>query len=466
MQFDPAVPSRLAPLAPSPPAQRPTPEAAAAAYRRIRQFSALISGFLEPEDHVVQSMPDVSPTRWHLAHTTWFFETFVLRQLLRGYRSPNERFEYLFNSYYNTLGAQFPRHRRGLLSRPTVAEVWQYRRHVDAAIEQLLDGGELDEEAWKQASPVFQLGLQHEQQHQELMLTDIKHVFSCNPLYPAFDPSTAEGEPVEEQSGNEAARPLDPTSHEGGMVEIGYAGDGFAYDNESPRHRVWLEPFELASAVVANGEFMEFIDAGGYRNPLFWLSEGWATAQAEDWQAPLYWVRRDDQWFEFTLGGLRPLRLDEPVCHVSFYEADAYARWANGRLPSEAEWEAVAAEAWACEAAHGTLADSAQWHPRPPRPAPQRTDSPRSDDRSATNRTPPRQLFGDVWEWTASPYIGYPGYRPAPGAIGEYNGKFMCNQFVLRGGSVATSRDHLRPTYRNFFPPAARWQFSGIRLAR
>ncbi|WP_390622525.1 ergothioneine biosynthesis protein EgtB [Candidatus Laterigemmans baculatus] len=460
---------------------RPTPAEALQAFRRVREFSRVICSFLEPEDCVVQSMPEASPIRWHLAHTTWFFETFVLRELQPDYRSPNEQFHYLFNSYYTTLGDPFPRPRRGLLSRPTVAEVWRYRQQVDEAVERelqrLQQDGELqhrspasrESRAWESLSSVFQTGLQHEQQHQELMLTDIKHAFSCNPLYPTFDPSSARpgqtaaaGNRAAAAGNRGAAAVSDEPWYEdsGGIVSIGHAGEAFAYDNELPRHSVLLQPFRLARTVVTNGQFLEFIEAGGYACSEHWLDAGWQVVQQQKLSGPLYWVHRDGQWLEFTLAGLRPLDLAEPVCHVSFFEADAYARWRGCRLPSEAEWEHVASQ-WIDEpASYGTFADDRRWHPQALRDV----ASLQAGDGSPVT-TGPRGLFGDVWEWTASPYLGYPGYRPPSGAIGEYNGKFMCNQFVLRGGSVATSRDHLRVTYRNFFPPDARWQFSGIRLA-
>jgi ergothioneine biosynthesis protein EgtB len=410
---------------------------------------------LAAEDCVVQSMPDVSPTRWHLAHTTWFFETFVLRKADASYRSPDPQFEYLFNSYYNTVGDQFPRSRRGLLSRPTVAEVWDYRRHVDAALEEWLANA--SDAQWQQLGPVMQIGLQHEQQHQELMLTDIKHVFSCNPLLPQVWPSEAArvSAAVVPANRHPAHRFIE---YAGGIREVGHCetvgGSAcFAYDNEGPRHEVLLQPYALARRPVTNREFLAFIEDGGYERSGPWLSEGWATVQSEGWNAPLYWQQRDGQWFQFTLAGLRPLQLDAPVCHVSFFEADAYARWAGARLPTEQEWEAAARECWSDAACRGAFAEDRAIGPQPCGGPPPRGDH-------------PRQMFGDVWEWTASPYVGYPGYRPLEGAIGEYNGKFMCNQMVLRGGSLATPLQHLRPTYRNFFPTDARWQFSGFRLAK
>jgi ergothioneine biosynthesis protein EgtB len=404
-------------------------------YERVRSFSEELCEPLETEDFVIQSMPDVSPTRWHLAHTTWFFETFVLKGHVPGYREYHPAYAYLFNSYYNAVGDQFPRPRRGLLSRPTVHEVLAYRRHVDEHMIRLLaerSRGDLGDLAG-----VVVLGLHHEQQHQELMLTDIKHVFSCNPLHPVYrGRNDAPGE----------APPLGWLSFEEGLRWIGREGAGFYYDNAGPRHRVFLPAFELASRPVTNGEFLDFIRDGAYENPMLWLSDGWATVQTEGWRAPLYWQQHGGQWGHFTLSGWRPVNPAEPVCHVSCYEADAFARWAGVRLPTEAEWE-TAAERATCG---GNFVEGGVFHP-----VPGRRDARELD-----------QMLGDVWEWTASQYLPYPGYRPAEGALGEYNGKFMCNQFVLRGGSCATSQTHIRRTYRNFFPPAARWQFSGLRLAR
>ena len=436
-------------------------------FRRIRQFSQRISEPLTPEDCVVQSMPDVSPTLWHLAHTTWFFETFVLKNL-PGYEPFHPSFEYLFNSYYNTVGQQYPRPRRGLLSRPGLASVLEYRQRVDDGVERLLQDEDVDTET----QGVVTLGLHHEQQHQELMLTDIKHVLSCNPMFPSYHQS-AVAETMDLQGIDDAPRGSDHgeanvsaersmahrQSFDAGVVEIGHSGSGFCYDNEQPRHRVFVEDFELASRTVTNGEYRRFIEAGGYTQPEHWLSMGTAAVEQQGWSAPLYWVRRNDQWFEFTLGGLQPLDDDGPVTHVSYFEADAFARWAGYRLPTEAEWE-LAASVHAPES------------PSPERTAPaghfadrliESLVHPRADD---ADDGPLQNLFGNVWEWTSSQYSAYPGYAPPPGALGEYNGKFMCNQFVLRGGSCATSSDHIRTTYRNFFPPEARWQFSGIRLAR
>jgi ergothioneine biosynthesis protein EgtB len=407
------------------------------AYKSIRGDTERLCEPLVAEDCVVQSMPDVSPTKWHLAHTTWFFETFLLQPHVRGYRPFNPHFGYLFNSYYITVGDRHCRQNRGLLSRPTVVEVYAYRRHVDAAMLQFLANiSPAEREALR---PVIEIGLHHEQQHQELMVTDIKHVFWVNPMRPAYRPRA-------NSASTASPSPMRWVSFEGGIRNIGHDGDGFAFDNETPRHRALLEPFRLASRLVTNGEYMAFLEDGGYRRGDSWLSAGWANARQEHWQAPLYWVRQDNQWWHHTLAGMEPVEDHDPVCHVSFFEADAYARWAGARLPSELEWE-VAAESVEVD---GNFVDEGRFRTAPA-PAV-------GSDLS--------QMFGDVWEWTRSAYLPYPGYHPADGALGEYNGKFMCNQFVLRGGSCATPRSHIRRTYRNFFPPDARWQFMGFRLAR
>lgn len=410
-------------------------------YRDVRGLTAEICQPLCPEDCMVQSMTEVSPIRWHLAHTTWFFETFILRPHVAGYRTFDASFNYLFNSYYNSVGKQFPRTQRGAVSRPTVEQIWQYRSYVDQHLQEALD--ELPEESVEPWLPLVELGLQHEQQHQELMLTDIKHVFSCNPLYPTYRPR-----PTSPDSPHRAAElPVEYQAFERQLVQIGHDGHGFAFDNESPRHEALLHPYRLANRLVTNAEYLQFVEDDGYQRPTLWLSLGWDAVQTETWQAPLHWVRRDQKWFEFTLHGLQPLDLSAPVCHVSFFEADAFARWSGKRLPTEFEWEFAAEE----EPVEGNFVDTRALHPLA---VSTEADASRS-----------QQMFGDVWEWTASPYVGYPGYRAAQGALGEYNGKFMCNQFVLRGGSCATSQSHFRKTYRNFFPPGARWQFSGIRLA-
>jgi len=404
-------------------------------YRAVRGFSEVLCEPLATEDYVIQTMPEASPTRWHLAHVTWFFETLVLRGTYPGYLPLNEQYHHLFNSYYNTLGEQWPRPRRGLLSRPTVKEVYEYRAYVDRHVLALLD--RFPEQASGIAS-LIELGLHHEQQHQELMLTDIKHVFAQNPLYPPY--RTARHQDYGQPS------PMSWTRFEEGLYEVGHNGASFAYDNETPRHRTFVESFRLASRPVTNGEYLAFMADGGYQRPELWLSDAWMVVSREGWRAPLYWHASDGCWQVYTLGGLRELDLNEPVCHVSYYEADAYARWAGARLPTEAEWEIAARE----QPLDGNFVESGRYHP-----------AGASDGAAGL-----QQMYGDVWEWTASPYTPYPGYVQEPGALGEYNGKFMCDQLVLRGGSCATSRTHIRPTYRNFFPASARWQFSGIRTAR
>ncbi len=416
------------------------PQSLAARYDAVRRFSGHLCEPLETEDFVLQSMPDASPTRWHLAHTTWFFETFVLERFLPGYRPFHPDFKVLFNSYYNLVGDQFPRPQRGLLSRPTVREVLAYRRHVDDNMQRLLGGDAPDPEL----AAVVDIGLHHEQQHQELILTDLKHAFSHNPLLPVYRQQPHEP-PAD-------APPLKWLPRAAGLHEIGHAGPGFSYDNERPRHRVFVEPFAIGARLVTCGEYMHFIDEGGYRTPALWLSDGWAAVQQHGWRAPLYWHDRDGQWWHYTLAGARPVNPAEPVCHVSYFEADAFARWAGARLPTEAEWEIAAGDA----AVAGNFVETGRFHPA----------ACDTGGDGSSEAAQPAQMFGDVWEWTASAYCAYPGYTPPPGALGEYNGKFMCNQFVLRGGSCATSVSHIRRTYRNFFPPAARWQFTGIRLGK
>jgi ergothioneine biosynthesis protein EgtB len=407
-------------------------------YQRVRRFTEQLCEPLATEDYVIQSMPDVSPTKWHIAHVTWFWETFLLFPALPGYQSLHPQYAYLFNSYYNTLGQRHCRPKRGLISRPTVKETYAYRRYVDEHVLDLVE--QLDEGRLTEFSPIMTLGLHHEQQHQELMLTDIKHVFSCNPLFPAY----VERAPTRSAS----VPPLEWVSFPEGVYWIGHEGEGFAFDNEGPRHRQFVQAFQLASRLVTNGEYLAFMQDGGYENPLLWLSEGWATVQQEEWQAPLYWEHRDGRWWMMTLSGLREVDPAEPVCHVSYFEADAYARWADARLPTEAEWEVAAHDV----PVEGTFVESALYHPAPLTAA------------STTGKLV--QMYGDVWQWTQSSYAPYPNFKPGPGAVGEYNGKFMCNQYVLRGASCATSRSHTRSTYRNFFPANAQWQFMGIRLAK
>jgi ergothioneine biosynthesis protein EgtB len=398
-------------------------------YLRVRKDSEALAMRLSAEDQAVQSMEDASPTKWHLAHTTWFFETVVLKEFAPGYKLFDERYPYLFNSYYQSLGPRHPRPKRGVLTRPSAAEVMGYRRHVDEAAARLCERSAGN----SRLADLVTLGLHHEQQHQELILTDIKHAFSLNPLFPAYAPS----KPLAVAS----APALSFVSFGGGTVEIGHDGKGFAFDNEGPRHDVRLAPFKLASRPVTCGEYAEFIADGGYRHPEFWLSDGFAIVEREGWCAPLYW---QDDGTIFTLQGLRPLRAAEPVTHVSFYEAAAYAAWAGKRLPTEFEWEHAAAKA----PLNGNLLDRDVLNPVPARAG-----------------AGLEQMYGDVWEWTRSSYDPYPKYKAFDGALGEYNGKFMIGQIVLRGGSCATPPDHIRASYRNFFPPAARWQFSGIRLA-
>jgi ergothioneine biosynthesis protein EgtB len=406
-------------------------------YQYVRRFSQYLAEPLKTEDYCIQSAEMVSPTKWHLAHTSWFFETFILGEYRNGYRSLHPQYAFLYNSYYNQAGPMHSRPRRGLISRPTVEETFEYRRYVDEHMIRLISGAAGDD--LQAIARLVTLGCNHEQQHQELMLTDIKHVFAQNPLHPVYRPAA--------ERGSGSVPPLQWISVDEGIYEIGHAGGGFAYDNENPRHRVFLEPFKLASRLITNGEYLEFINDGGYRRPELWLSAGWDTVQLQGWKAPLYWMENDGSWSITTLGGLRPLDPDEPVCHVSYFEADAFARWAGARLPFESEWE-VAADGVPVE---GNFAERGVFHPAPLR--------------GSDGKPGAQQMYGDVWEWTHSHYSPYPGYSAPPGAIGEYNGKFMCNQFVLRGGSCATSESHIRRTYRNFFQPEAQWQFSGIRLA-
>ncbi|MEN1681693.1 MAG: ergothioneine biosynthesis protein EgtB [Planctomycetota bacterium] len=395
-------------------------------YAEVRRLSEWLARPLSPEDCGVQSMPDASPVKWHLAHTTWFFETFLLKPRrsngVPGYRCYDERFTHLFNSYYNAVGEQFTRGQRGVLSRPSLDEVREFRRHVDEAMSELIADG--DDEAHR----IVEIGLHHEQQHQELILTDVKHALAQSPLAPAYtDAPLPKSEAVD----------ADWLTFDAGVREIGHAGDGFAFDNESPRHKAYLQDFAIATRPVTVGEYQRFIDDGGYQRAELWLSMGWAAVQQHGWRAPMYWRERPEGWRQFTLAGDQPLDPSAPVCHVSLFEADAYARWAGARLPTEAEWEAASPSLPSTGGfVDQRLAAGAAVHP------------------------------GRTWEWTASQYTAYPGYQPPDGALGEYNGKFMCNQFVLRGGSCATHSSHYRPTYRNFFPPDARWQFTGFRLAK
>jgi len=407
----------------------------AAHFRTIRRQTVKLCEPLEIDDYVIQSMADASPVKWHLAHTTWFLETFVLKPLRPDYAVYHPQFNYLFNSYYNAVGTRWARPQRGLLSRPTVKEVFQYRAYVDQQIDK---SWPLIEPQGKVAGNLL-MGLHHEQQHQELILTDLKHAWSRNPLHPIYQaPLACIGD-----------RPsFQWQTYSENVVWIGHEGAGFAFDNESPRHRVFVLGFQLANRLVTNGDFLHFLKDGGYERPEYWLSDGWSVRQAQDWTAPLYWEKQGNSWSVTTLAGLQPLREEEPVCHISFYEADAFARWTGARLPTEAEWENAAQGL----TRDGHFLESGRFHP---------AACPSPEDHG-----PLYQMFGDVWQWTASPYVAYPGYHPPAGALGEYNGKFMCNQMVLRGASCVTPRSHARPTYRNFFPPEARWQFAGLRLAK
>jgi len=421
-------------------------------FHQIRKFTNALCAGLEPEDCVVQSMPDVSPTKWHLAHTSWFFETFILKKFLPGYRAEIPEYAYLFNSYYNAAGDMHRRDLRGLISRPTVSQALRYRASVDSHIDDLLSNPH--ESLLDEMEPIFVLGIHHEQQHQELLVTDIKHVFAQNPLYPVFRGRARSPSAPKISTDGSAIRPYQFVEFEETVNAIGHDGDGFAYDNEGPRHQALVHAFSLATRPVTNGEFIAFIEDNGYSRPEFWLSLGWMTMNEQRWNAPLYWIKRDGTWWNFTLSGLRRVDQSELVTHVSYFEADAYANWAGTRLPTEFEWERAALS---CPI-EGNFVETELFHPTPVAVA------------SAVSADKPgkglHQIFGDVWEWTRSAYSPYPGYRAAPGALGEYNGKFMCNQYVLRGGSCATSRTHIRRTYRNFFQPEKRWQFTGIRLAR
>jgi len=418
------------------PIPTPRPVPLAQRFGFVRAQTRALAAPLTAEDCTIQSMPDASPVKWHLAHTTWFFETFVLARHAPTRKPFHPAFKVLFNSYYNAVGDKHPRPQRGLLSRPSLAQVMEYRDAIDAEVTELLAAGALAPEL----AALVELGTHHEQQHQELILTDLKHMLSCNPLRPTYQKQW----------------PLTPVSPrqmrwiriEEGVREIGHDGTGFAFDNEGPRHKTWIHAFEIASHPVTHGDFLRFIEDGGYRRPELWLSAGWDQVVAREWRAPLYWELMDGAWQTFTLRGMAPIEPNTPVCHVSFFEADAFARCAGARLPTEAEWE-VAVQGTPRE---GNFLESNALHPLALR-------EPAAGGTIA-------QAFGDVWEWTRSDYSPYPGFAPAAGAVGEYNGKFMANQYVLRGGSCATPASHIRPTYRNFFPAEARWQFSGLRLAR
>lgn len=407
-------------------------QAAREHFDKTRAFSLNLVADLSPEDMILQSMEDASPAKWHLAHTTWFFEEFILKPNLTEYSSPDDRFAFLFNSYYVQAGPRHTRSKRGLISQPGVQEVFDYRAHVDQSIRDLLkdDGSDTHE-----IQDLIELGCHHEMQHQELLVTDLLHGLSFNPLLPAYHPP--EPMPIAEE------QPLVWIDHPGGLVEIGHGGDAFAFDCEEPRHKTYLQPFKLAQRPVTNRDWIDFINGGGYEDAPLWLSDGWATRERDDWQAPLYWWRQNEEWWTYTLRGPQPVNLDAPVVHVSYYEADAYARFAGKRLPTEAEWEVVARD----HPIEGNFIEDKNFRPLPGR------------------KNASCQFWGDVWEWTRSAFSPYPGFKPVDGAIGEYNGKFMCNQFVLRGGSCATPKSQMRETYRTFFYPHQRWQMLGLRLA-
>jgi len=405
-------------------------------YQSIRTFSEELVEPLETEDFVIQAIENTSPTKWHLAHVSWFFETFVLEKAIPDYESMHPQYSYIFNSYYLQTGEPHTRSKRGLLSRPTVEQVFEYRSYVDEQILNFLKNA--SEDQLSEFGPVIEIGNHHEQQHQELMITDFKYLFAQNPLYPKYkDLNLPEGS---------TPPPINWIEFKEGIYNIGSDGGEYTYDNEHPRHRKFLESFALADRLVTNGEYMEFMEEGGYERSPLWLDDGWATVNKRDWSSPLYWTKKDGDWYHYTLGGLKKVNPNEPITHVSYYEADAFARWAGARLPREAEWEVAAGD----KPYTGNFVESGNFHPRPLQ--------------ETANGL--KQIYGDVWEWTMSSYEPYPGYEPLPGALGEYNGKFMCSQYVLRGGSCATSETHIRKTYRNFFYPDARWQFNGIRLAQ
>jgi ergothioneine biosynthesis protein EgtB len=434
-------------------------------FRSARRRTMTICEPLTPEDMMVQSCPEASPAKWHLAHTAWFFESFILREFVPGYRVFNPDFTWLFNSYYQSF-SNFPEKRlRSSFSRPPLDEILRYRAHVDEAIERMLERG-ADPEALKRV----ELGVNHEEQHQELLLTDVLHAFFTNPLRPVYNqgPKEQGNKGTRQRGGAErGSSAMKFLRFEGGLHEAGHAGEGFCFDNELPRHRVWLEPYALADRLVTCGEFAEFIADGGYRRAEFWLSDGWNAVNNNRWRAPLYWTSDSGEWSIFTLRGEQLLSRmkDAPVSQVSYYEADAYARWAGHRLPTELEWEA-AAEGHLVD---GNLLDSGLLMPAPVAVTEKPASATKGPAPALGAIVPafesPAQMFGDCWEWTASAYLGYPGFRPLPGSLGEYNGKFMSGQFILRGGSCATPAPHIRASYRNFFSPETRWQFSGIRLA-
>jgi ergothioneine biosynthesis protein EgtB len=405
-------------------------------YKNVRAFTEKLCEPLETEDYVIQTMPDVSPTKWHIGHTSWFFEAFILDKANPSYKSIHPLYTYLFNSYYTQVGERWLRPNRGLLSRPTVKDIFEYRKFVDENVLKLIE--KADEKIFNKFAPIIEIGLNHEQQHQELLLTDIKHVLSINPLNPVYSAR----EVIVQNDFPE----MKWINFDGGIFKIGNKDNEFCYDNETPRHKEFLNPFMLASRLVTNGDFIEFIEDSGYENAPLWLSDGWAIIENEKWRAPFYWEKKDGEWSNFTLNGFRKVNPAEPVTHISYYEADAFAAWRNLRLPTEAEWEVASGK----HNYEGNFVDEEIYHP-----------TALQNEKDGLN-----QLYGDVWEWTRSPYSPYPGYKPLSGALGEYNGKFMSSQMVLRGGSCATSQTHIRNTYRNFFPPHSRWQFMGLRLAK
>lgn len=405
-------------------------------YQKVRQFSHTITDTLEPEDFVIQPMENASPTKWHLAHTSWFFETFVLSKYEPEFKSMHPQYAYLFNSYYLQTGVPFTRSKRGVISRPTVENVFEYRAYVDEQITAFINNA--DENIWNEAAKVIEIGINHEQQHQELILTDIKFTLAQNPLLPVF-------KEIEEKHINHLPD-LKWVQFDEGIIEIGHPGNTFIYDNEHPLHKTFIQNHSLSDRLITNGEYLDFMNDNGYSRSELWLDEGWSAVNNESWQSPLYWFKRDNEWWTFTLGGARKLNLNEAVTHVSFFEADAFARWMYARLPTEQEWENASKSA----SLNGNFVEDEYYHPIPV--------SQEGDEL--------KQIYGDVWEWTLSSYSPYPGYKPLPGALGEYNGKFMSNQYVLRGGSCATSITHIRNTYRNFFQATSRWQFNGIRLAK
>ncbi len=405
-------------------------------FLKIRSFTHYLVEPLETEDFVIQPMESASPAKWHLAHTSWFFETFVLGKFDSSFESMHPQYAYFFNSYYLQTGVPFSRAKRGLLSRPTVAEVFEYRAYVNDQVQKFIEN--CDEATWEEAAKVLEIGNHHEQQHQELILTDIKYLLAQNPLLPTYREISVPK--------NNSISAIDWVSFEEGIVEIGNKGNEFTYDNEHPIHQTFVQQFKLANRLITNGEYLEFMNDGGYERSEFWLDEGWSTVQQEEWKAPLYWFKRDGEWMNFTLTGTKKVNQNEPATHVSYFEADAFARWKGCRLPTEQEWEHACGD----QKIEGNFVDNNQFHPV---------------SLESTNGNL-AQMYGDVWEWTMSSYSPYPNYKPLPGALGEYNGKFMANQYVLRGGSCATSKSHIRKTYRNFFHANARWQFSGIRLAR